>query len=400
MRNLLIYLFILLTAIACKEIYESPVKPTATGYLVVEGVINSGPGETNITLSRTTSLDNRTIQYESGATVSIEGEDNSSRLLTSNPDGRYSGADLNLNSSTKYRLRIKTPDAKEYVSDFTPVKNNPPIDSISWKRENSGAQENGVQLYVSTHDPQNNTRYYQWDYLETWEYHAAFTSSLKYVITTLPSGREFYGVVFRFKNESDFDSTLYFCFHNRPSSSLVTGSSAKLSQDEIYKPFLFIPRGDERLAVMYSIKVKQYSLSKEGYEFLERMRKNSEQTGSVFDAQPSSINGNIHSVSDPSEPVIGFVSICPVQEKRFFLNNKQLEDWGYQKPICHETLDPIPNISDSIKARGIGLIPTNKPVCMEMICPTGIVKFLAASPECVDCSLSGGTPERPSYWPK
>ena len=51
MRTLFIYIFILFAVIACKEIYESPVKPQSTGYLVVEGVINSGVGATTITLA-------------------------------------------------------------------------------------------------------------------------------------------------------------------------------------------------------------------------------------------------------------------------------------------------------------------------------------------------------------
>jgi hypothetical protein len=45
-----------------------------------------------------------------------------------------------------------------------PVQNNPPIDSISWKRD-----EEGVRVFVNTHNPEGNTRYYRWEFEETWE---------------------------------------------------------------------------------------------------------------------------------------------------------------------------------------------------------------------------------------
>lgn len=398
MRTVFIYLFILFAVIACKEIYESPVKATATGYLVVEGVINSGPGVTTITLSRTTSLDNRTIQYETGAAVSIEGEDNTTRVLSSRSDGHYDGVDLNLNNATKYRLKIRTSDAKEFVSDFTAVRNNPPIDSISWKRESSGLQENGVQFYVNTHDPQNNTRYYQWEYVETWEYHAVYQSRVKYQIGNLPSGEKRYKAVYYSTRQNEYDSSLYYCWQNFASTNLNIGSSAKLSNDQITQQLVFVPKASEKISVLYSVNVRQYSWSKEGYEFLERMKKNTEQTGSVFDAQPSAINGNIHCTTDPTEPVIGFVTICPIQEKRVFLENRALlPGWGYQPLAC--TQDTIKNISDTIIAYGLGKIPTNVPDCGMAICPTEITLFMAAQPACVDCALNGGTNTKPNFWP-
>ena len=42
-------LILLLFFVACKEKYISPVSSPTTGYLVVEGAINSGLGATNIT---------------------------------------------------------------------------------------------------------------------------------------------------------------------------------------------------------------------------------------------------------------------------------------------------------------------------------------------------------------
>jgi hypothetical protein len=102
----------------CKEKYESPVSSPATGYLVVEGVVNSGPGNTTIRLTRTSKLGDRTIIFEKNAQVKVEGENNIAYTLLEKTTGNYSADNLNLPNNQKYRLRIKTTGGKEFLSDF------------------------------------------------------------------------------------------------------------------------------------------------------------------------------------------------------------------------------------------------------------------------------------------
>jgi len=386
MKKLLYYLLALLV-MGCKENYDSPVHSPVTGYLVVEGVINSGAGAANIALSRTSKLDNnRGIVNETGATVKLEGEDNSVYAFADKGQGQYGTNNLNLNTAIKYRLHI-TAKGREYLSDFAVVKNNYPIDSISWKRENG----NGLQLYVNTHDPQNNTRYYQWAYDETWQIRSTFITTLKYKITP-HSPVNIYSVVYRDSSTFSYDPNIINCWQYNSSNTLLLGSTAKLSKDIVYLPLAFVPRGSIKLGVLYSINVKQYAWTKEGYEFLEKMKKNTESTGSIFDAQPSELKGNIHCVTDSSEPVIGYFNICPVQEKRIFINNSDVSSWGYQSGC---TSVDIKNISDTIIAQGLGLMPS---VVVEINPFGGIAIFSAADPQCIDCTLRGSN-IKPAYWP-
>jgi hypothetical protein len=105
----------------------------------------------------------------------------------------------------------------------------------------------------------------------------------------------------------------------------VIASSAKLSSDVIFQaPVTTILSTNEKISVRYSILLRQYALTKEAYEFWENIRKNTEQLGSIFDAQPSQLQGNIHCISNPTEPVIGFVTITNIQRKRIFIDNSQL----------------------------------------------------------------------------
>jgi len=269
-----LYIMVVLLVTGCKEKYDPPVQSPVTGYLVVDGVINSGPGAAAITLSRTTKFENKNMEYEKGALVKLEGEDNSMYTLVEKPQGQYSIDNISLDAGKKYRLRITVTGSKVYLSDFTTVKNNPPIDSISWKR-----QDDGVQLYVNTHDPLNNTRYYQWTYDETWQIQSDFVSTLKYKITSLPGEGQQYSVVYRDSSTFSFDSTIINCWQFNSPTNLSLGSTAKESQDIVYLPIAFVPKASIKLGVLYSLHIKQTTWSKEGYEFLERMKKNTESTG-------------------------------------------------------------------------------------------------------------------------
>jgi len=374
---------IIILLIGCKQEYMPQVKEKNVRLLVVEGFLNSGQGQTKIRLSRTVNLtDFIGTKAEIGAQVRVEGENGSSFILTGNTNGEYSIAQLTLANNVKYRLWIKTTDGKEYASDFTPIKYTPPIDSITWKRESDG-----VRLYVNTHDPQNTTRYYQWEHEETWEFRSAFGSSLKYI----SNGVSIIGVDYKFPDHTE-DTTIYKCWKTINSTSIILGSSEKLTADVIYLPFHFVEQGSEKLSVLYSVNLKQNAISHEKYLFLEKMKKNTEQLGSLFDPQPTQLSGNIHCLTDPNEIVIGFVEISQQQTKRKFIYRNEVGNWNYLSG-CFET--EIHNHRDSIAKYASGLTPTVPALLSQL---GAIVTFNAAPEPCVDCRV-GRSNQRPSFWP-
>lgn len=378
----LFYSCLVLLGMGCKQRFEPPVTAPVNGYLVVDGVINSGSGTTSIRLSRAIPLaDSARMKNERNAVVRVEGEDNSVYPLSETAQGVYTIPQLGLNNNVKYRLYIKTTDGKEYNSEFMGVIKTPPIDAVRWE------QNNGLQFYINTHDPQNNTRYYRWEWEETWEFHSAFTTILEYAKNA--SG-EISGIKYRYPNMMH-DTMNYVCWRTEASTNLLIGSSAKLIKDSIDLPIHFITAGSQKVSVLYSIKVRQHALSKRGYEFLQRMKKNTEQTGTLFDAQPSELVGNIHARSDPNEIVIGYVEVSDMQEKRIFIRSNELLNWGYRQP-CVET--KIPNILDSIKAYSY-LTPTN---VAEYSMSGGIAFYFASDVPCVMCTLTG-VHQKPTFWP-
>jgi hypothetical protein len=373
-------IFILVLLAGCKEPFEPNLSIVPQGYLVVEGFINA-QGSTQIKLSRTTQLDQKkTFKAELNASLKIEGEDNTSFPLAGLPNGVYSGAGF-INPQRKYRLRIKTKDSKEYLSDFVTVKITPPIDSVSWKEE-----EKGVQVYVDTHDPQNKTIYYRYEYDETWEIRSAYLANYKLDRIT-PNGQ-----IVIVPNDPT-NPQIFYCWKYDTSSTIILGSSAKLEKDIIHlNPVAFIPIESEKLGVRYSIQVRQYALDKEEYQFMEQMKKNTEALGTIFDPQPSQLKGNVHSLSDPNEVVIGYINATTVQQSRIFISSTQLHARGFS--IYAECLqDTVKNRNDSLALH----IPPRWPHTAIFDGPS-IVAYLVSDARCVDCRLRGGSNVKPSFW--
>ena len=181
------------------------------------------------------------------------------------------------------------------------------------------------------------------------------------------------------------------CWNTVNSTNINLGSSEKLSEDLIYLPLIYIEPGSEKLSVLYSINVRQYALSHEAYLFFQKIKKNTEQVGSIFDAQPSELQGNIHCLTNPAEIVVGYVDISEEKIQRIFISNAELPGWDYRTRCAFITIDNNP---DSIQKYGTGLYPT-VPVSVGL----GIKTFNATPEEsCMNCTLTGSN-VRPSYWP-
>lgn len=361
--------------IGCREKYNPPLASLPKSFLVVEGVINPGNQPTTIRLTRTFKLDqNATVKTENNAVVTVEGNNSTTAFLAPAGNGNYVSGNLNLNTNNEYRLRIKTTDGKEYLSDYVKVKITPAIDSISWKRE-----ENGLRIYANTKDLSNATHYYRWDYEETWEIRSIFGPGIIYQN----------GVI---RDRIFPQEDVSICWKFNSSANIVLANSIRLQSDIINEaPLTFIPVGDEKLFVRYSILVKQYALQQEAYNFFDLMKKNSQDIGSIFSPQPSEIKGNLHCVTDPDEFVVGFVTVSTITEKRIFIAATQVGIWpNYNR--CDEVR--VPNNRDSINraVRDLGLMP------FQHIFPPPADIYLFSSPYCVDCTTRGGSRARPVFW--
>ncbi|MGZ3999305.1 MAG: DUF4249 domain-containing protein [Mucilaginibacter sp.] len=307
MKKLTLILIIITLAYSCKKAFAPVAVSSKNSYLVIEGVINSGADSTYFRLSRTIKLSAKdTVTAELNAAVTVEGDNNTSYPIYEIGSGNYAAPPLGLTAAAKYRLRIKTSNNEEYLSDFVEAKTTPPIDSVTYKTENEG-----VEFYVTTHDPSNSTRYYRWDFDETWGYITAQRSFYKIGSDGLPEYR------------TDPQDLIYECFKTGQSHQVLLGNSSRLAQDLINGlPVNFITAASGKISHGYSVLFRQYALTAEGYNYWQQLKKNTEDIGTIFDTQPSVLPSNIHCISNPSQPVIGFISASTITTQRIFADEQ------------------------------------------------------------------------------
>jgi len=311
-KSLSVLIGIALLAVGCKKPFTPTLNQSVNNrYLVVEGVI-TGNDSTFIRLSRTKKVDtSKTILPETNALVTIENDVNNVIPLVEIKTGTYATSPFNLDASHNYRLRIKTSDGKEYLSDYVPVKNSPPVDSIGFI-----AQPSAMKVYINSHDPSNTTRYYRWNYSETWQFHTQYISSWS------KSGARL------------LKDQIYYCFANDTSTNVIIGSTIKLLNDVMYQaPITTVDATSEKIEMKYSVFVKQYALTSDAYAFWTNLQSNTEKLGSVFDVMPSESPTNFRCVTDPGELVVGYLSAGNVSYKRIFITKDQL-------PSSYKTVYP------------------------------------------------------------
>jgi hypothetical protein len=71
--------------------------------------------------------------------------------------------------------------------------------------------------------------------------------------------------------------------------------------------------------------VYQYALTKDQYDYWTELKKNSEQLGTLFDAQPSQLNSNIHSM-EIHRLVLGYP---PQFKKEDFVGINKMDNMNY-----------------------------------------------------------------------
>ncbi|MBO0359219.1 DUF4249 domain-containing protein [Hymenobacter sp. BT186] len=378
MGSLLLGLLVWLTG--CIEEYEPDVVSSPESYLVVEGIINLR-GVTTVRLSRTRDLKTDVSPPEARATVAIEDAAGTRYALTEQTPGVYTSANLTLDVNRQYRLHLRTAAGREYASDLVTGKLTPPIDQLSWASE-----RNGVQLYVDAHDDTGATRYYRWTYQETWEFKSPYTSEFEFVNGMMRPRVE----------------DISRCWRTENSTTVLQSSTARLNQDVVSKfPLALLPDNSDKLRFKYSILVQQYAQTQEEFTYWERLKRNTESLGTLFDPLPTQLTGNVHSLQDASELVIGYVGASSMTERRLFIDVSELPPGtrfltGYEK-LCEQP-DTVSSLVPSVLA---SQFDANRIPVYRVFDPrTGLILigYSRAFAFCADCRYRG-TNVKPAFWP-
>ena len=273
-----------------------------------------------------------------------------------------------------YQLFITTADGEAYESDWVVLKPAPEIDSLSRSlKVLPGEQElgetTGVEISVNTHDPAGATRYYRYEWLETWEFLTPITSS-------------YYPGEHR-------------CWRSSLSNQITIATTGHLTADVLEKQPLFTIRTtDNRLAIRYSVLVKQFALDPEAYNYWKELQDVSRNTGTLFDPIPQQVEGNMTHLPGGEIPVLGLFQACGVSTSRLFIGREELPEGlyipsGFESCRFYETSNP---------AEMAYFIENGFEFVDEYVDGNTLFKIYTESPACFRCTFSGSN-QRPEYWP-
>ena len=352
-----------------------PFEPDIEKYeniLVVDGLITDKKEVYTIRLSRTLRFDESRPIMETGALVEVVDDQGNLFSFNESSDGIYT-SDTNSFVGVpgrSYMLMIQTQDGAYYASSVDLLKAAPVIDSVFYKYKEETLPGNeilqGIEIILDTDDPQNGTRYYRWEWLETWEFSVPYTK-LGY------EAREF-------------------CWASEPSDQIVIASTMQLSKDVVNdQRIYFVDNRSNRLLKAYSTLIRQYALTETTYSFWREIELLNEHTGSLFDPPPASVTGNVMNENDPDEPVLGFFQVSGVSEKRFFFRHEELPSL-FRAPTEYEFCSMIDVIGPGESYIQKGWIVMLRYFDLD-IEHTILVNFAA----CYDCTARGSN-KRPDYW--
>ncbi len=322
------------------------------GTLVVDGAINNPGGPHFIQLSRTDVLGKRVFPPETGAQVTVFDDLGNSENYSELGEGKYvvPGQVIEAKVGQSFHIEIVLQSGRRYRSEPERIFPALPIDRITYTVQNEPltTDENKVlprsTLTISaeaTFGPDEIAGYtrYQVD-------HAFIISE----ILCSPLQR------------------LKSCYVTRN----VQGNGIKLLDGTRLTPGAQISREvativlDYALGLVAGFRVSQQSLSRRAYDYWTDLNLVTNNVGTIFDSAPAAIRGNVVSIDDPDEEVLGFFGAYAESEKVLLITNGEIDPEFRQLPLCG-----LP-----------GLAPPN------------------LDPACCECLRhENSRPLRPEWWP-
>ncbi len=377
----LLYFLAFLLLNSCIETYSPDLHGAAENTYVINGGVTNHEGYQTVTVSRAAPIDQPLHIPVLGAVLTIEDDQGNLFNMQETSNGQYRAwiDQQFLHAGRSFRLHIILPDGEEILSDYDMMHDCPDVDSVYYERVNmispvTGENVEALQFYTDFQGTENNTRYFRWSVLETWEHHS-------------PWPIEFYydGKV----NKVDPpDYSLSVCWITEQFPQVYTLSTKNMvSNGYIRLPVNYADNTTTRLYVGYSLLITQHALSETAYNYWEQLRINNDHTGGLYEKQPLPVTGNLKNVTDPSKKVLGYFEASGTSEKRIFVDG--IKDMGiYYDSIC----SPYP-----LGRFGWREYPRSTwPVYMVMYED----RRLIVDENCVDCRFYGGVLEKPEFWPK
>jgi hypothetical protein len=312
-------IIILLLFSSCIEPYNAEVDVPDRG-LTVEAIITTLPGPQEVKLTRNAPYGLSFVginRPEILAKVALRDDLGRSFVFSESQDPNrpgvyFSDPDFSVEVGRTYNLELELFSGKRYISRPETVQAVPKIDSLTYASvrtatTNKYIGEVGVQVTAHFQDPKGIENYYHWRPLRS-----------TFVLITEPEAEG---------TRNPPVSCCARCFFwdiPRP-SNVITHDDRET--DGLYQRQVVAYLLDDglRFKEAFRLDFLHLGVGQRANTFLRLVNQQLSLTGSVFDPPPANIRGNMISLDDPDEQVLGYFMVADAQQMRVYIQREKLE---------------------------------------------------------------------------
>jgi len=306
------FLWLMLSAYSCVEPFEAEFEEF-TNALVIEATITDELKQQNVFITRTYKFEDYGPTPESNANVRVVGDDGTSYQFIETESGLYtSELEFLAKSGVNYQLLVDSNDGRSYSSDNVAISSISSMDNVRAERVINDTNEDGIAIFVDSYNPTGSSLNYRYTYEETYRIIApmwAFNSlivdpEVECGVLVVPRGPE-----------------ERVCYNTDFSNDIILTSTTDLEEDRVSNFMVrFLNRDNYIISHRYSILIKQYVQSNMAYAFYKTLNNFSGEESLFSETQPGFLEGNLFSLQNENEKVLGFFDVTSVSEKRLFFN--------------------------------------------------------------------------------
>jgi len=372
--------------------------------LVIEATITNEFKHHEISLTRTFQFEDDAPSAESNAIVIVTDDLLNTYTFEETAPSKYvSINEFSAEPNRVYKLEITTRAGSTYSSQPSELPQTIQLDEVLAIREENTNGIDGVTIYVNSFDPTGNSRYYRYEFEETYKILAPFALSPEKVVvlSELPPYSITTSVTTQPRTQEE-----RVCFNTVFSNAIVQTQTTGLLEDKILRfPIRFVPSDDPIIRDRYSINVTQYVQSLEAFTYYDVLNKLTSSESLLSQNQPGFINGNIKSNENPDEKVLGFFEITSVSSKRLFFNFADIfpdlnrpayyTECELESPRLIDENDPtISPLIDLINSNTLRHVETITDLLGNI---NPVTPYRMVNRPCGDCTVFG-TNVKPNFW--
>ncbi|AKD54889.1 hypothetical protein SD10_08225 [Spirosoma radiotolerans] len=377
-------LSISLSLLTCVDPIDAPID-SSLNVLIVEATLTdkAEPQLIRLTRSQADRLTGRfgTVPITK-ATVQILVDSAQVVRAEETTDGRYQlPADFRANVDHVYQLQFTLSDGTHYQSTPEPLLPVAPIGQLraqfnpasltSTERLNN-TYSAAHDFYVDFTDPAHQANYYRWDWID-WEsqpWCRTCSQGLYQVRDAqgalledcVPANSNFFTATFDYPCRT-------LCWEILYSHDLMLFQDAYTNGQSVKS--LLVGRVPLYSTDPCLVEIRQSSLTKQAYEYVNQLDQQTQHSGGVAAGQPALLVGNVRNVAKPNEVVVGYFTVSSVSSVRYWLSRSDASSIA-------------PGLFEALNGRG----PVDEPA-----------SNLAGRPPTAVCVASDSrTPNKPQGW--